>query len=85
MRFAISRVRTTDNGQPHARAVWEEVPSVARNGRPYTIRRWVIEVANLEELLALSREVGSQLILSPADDDIPHDLPGITIYDDYLE
>ena len=44
--------------------------------------RWYIEIATLEELLALMERAGHDLVLSPAR---TWNHNRITIYDDYLE
>ena len=48
--------------------------------RDFDDTAWVVDVNTLEELLKLRRKYGD-LILHHHDDD----LPGITIYDDYME
>lgn len=73
MKFVISRTSYSYDTEraPHPDAKLEDVAGV---------KRWTIDVASLEALLAL--DAGEMVIAAP---DERHPLPMVEIYDDYRE
>jgi len=83
MKFIIGRVSMWNAEKPCEGAVMEDRKLTRINSKPKIVKRWVIEINTLEELLVLSDKMGYPLIIDK--DFIDGEPRRIEIYDDYME